>query len=614
MPNDRADSTADRRGGATNGQHSADDLPASLPADFGKATANGSAAPPTDDDGDIDMAGRRRGEEGHNPFNTVRTNAKHAESARYGSSAAATVVGGLYAAAHAVGRGKLSRGKGGYDAVAALRSILVTDALAVGLIEHSPSEADVARWYAERGQEWKPSEATVRRTGLRAAIKGLDPNRRIALTTIKTLAAEGEPWAAAVIEDARAENAYAAVMGDRKHRLVSFTTAELWERSAPPDAIVALADATTVALGESARMVRAWDAEDRLRATEHARATEAAKAVASIDIPGRIDLATYTPPDTAWLVDELMPMDGSLGLFAERKAGKTTTVVELVRAVLGGDKFLGRFASHLPAGARVALLDTEMTPAMLHHEYTKVGIDADSLSRIDLHPLRGRSRLLDLRDETTRARWRELIAPGSVIVVDCLYTVLAAAQVDESSAQVSDIIDGIKALAVECAAAGLVVVHHLGKDPTKGARGHSSIEGSVDTLATIRLDGPPAADTPRLFSATGRLDVDVPAALLARGDDNRLTLSANTPKSDRARAVAHKDDDITWSLINDHPGLSLRSLEELPTETRKLSRTRLRRSLERLDRLGFVINQGTDRRPAWHAADRDGNPYANPAD
>ena len=90
---------------------------------------------------------------------------------------------------------------------------------------------------------------------------------------------------------------------------------------------------------------------------------------------------------------------------------------------------------------------------------------------------------------------------------------------------------------------------------------------------------------------------------------SRLTLSANTPKSDRARAVAHKDDDITWSLINEHPGLSLRSLEELPAETRKLSRTRLRRSLERLDTLGYVINQGTDRRPAWHAADRDGNPY-----
>ncbi|BBZ08299.1 hypothetical protein MDOR_24680 [Mycolicibacterium doricum] len=43
MPNDRADSTADRRGGVTNGHHSADDLLANMPAEFGKAT-NGHAA------------------------------------------------------------------------------------------------------------------------------------------------------------------------------------------------------------------------------------------------------------------------------------------------------------------------------------------------------------------------------------------------------------------------------------------------------------------------------------------------------------------------------------------------------------------------------------------
>ncbi len=600
---------------SANGHHSADDLLASLPADFGKATVNGhTAASPTVDEGMTDVNGLRPGDEGYLPFNRPSLTAKYAESKQYGSQAAVTVVGGLYAAEHAVARGKFPRGKGGYDAVAALSSILVTDAKAVGLIDHTPSEADVARWYDERGQAWEPSEATVRRSELKVATKGLDPTRKIALATLDAHANGGEPWAVEVIDTARAENAYAAVMGDRKRRPVSLTAAQLWERGVPPEAIVALPGATPLTLGESARIVRAWDAEDRLRATEHARAIEAAKAVAAIEIPRRIDLATYTPPDTAWLVEELMPMHGSLGLFAERKAGKTTTVVELVRAVLAGGGFLGRFATHLPAGARVALLDTEMTPAMLLHEYTKVGTDADSLSRIDLHPLRGRSRLLDLRDETTRARWRELIAPESVIVVDCLYTVLAAAQVDESSAQVSDIIDGIKALAVECAAAGLVIVHHLGKDPTKGARGHSSIEGSVDTLATIRLDGPPAADTPRLFSATGRLDVDVPAALLTRGEDNRLSLSSSSPKADKAKALAHRDDDITWSLISNHPGLSVRSLELLPEETRKLSRSSLRRSHTRLASLGYVINKGSERRPEWHAADRNGDPWTNPAD
>ncbi len=535
-----------------------------------------------------------------------RRKRKEAEQAAVAASAA-TVVSGRYAADACTGLSAAGR-----DCLSRLAAVRVADLAAVGaLTGPRPTEGDVAAWHGQRRETWNPPPAngTASLGEVRVATAGIDPKARCALADMVSAADDGQAWATAVVDAARAENTYAALVGDRKQRPVSLTTAQLFDRGAPPEAIAALPNATTAALGESARIVRIWDAEDRQHANEQARVAEAAKLVAAVEIPGRINLATYTPPDTAWLIDGLMPMDGSVGLFAERKAGKTTTVVEMVRSVLSGDEFLGRFATHLPAEARVALLDTEMTPAMLHHEYTKVGMPADDLHRIDLHPLRGRSRLLDLRDETTRARWQELIAPGAVIVVDCLYTVLAAAQVDESSAQVSDIIDGIKALAVQCSAAGLVIVHHLGKDPTKGARGHSSIEGGVDTLATIWLDGPPAADTPRLFSATGRLDVDVPPALLRRGDDHRLTLSASTPKADRARALDRSDDDTAWKLISDHPGKSLRGLEELPTESRKLSRSRLRRALDRLDGLGYIVNRGSAERPAWHAADRPADAF-----
>lgn len=551
-----------------------------------------------------------------NPFDTPegrekRRKRKEAEQAAAAASSA-TVVSGRYAADACTGLSAAGR-----KALTRLIAVNVADLAAVGaLTGPRPTRRDVDAWHAQRRVTWNPPPANgiASLSEVRVATAGIDPKARCALADVVRAADDGQTWATAVVDAARAENTYAALVGDRKQRPVSLTTAQLFDRGAPPEAIAALPDATTVALGESARIVRAWDAEDRLRATEQARANEAAKLVAAVEIPGRINLATYTPPDTAWLIDGLMPMDGSLGLFAERKAGKTTTVVEMVRSMLSGDEFLGRFATNLPAGARVALMDTEMTPAMLHHEYTKVSIPAEHLDRIDLHPLRGRSRLLDLRNEATRARWQELIAPGAVIIVDCLYTVLAAAQVDESSAQVSDIIDGIKALAVQCSAAGLVIVHHLGKDPTKGARGHSSIEGGVDILATIWLDGPPAADTPRLFSATGRLDVDVPPALLSRGNDCRLTLSASTPRADRARAADRSDDDTAWKLISDHPGKSLRGLEELPTETRKLSRSRLRRALDRLDGLGYIVNRGSAERPAWHAADRPEDAFTIAAD
>lgn len=359
------------------------------------------------------------------------------------------------------------------------------------------------------------------------------------------------------------------------------------------------------------------DQKNQMR--EMARQLAAERAAAGYaDISTRVDLSTYTPPDDPFIVDGLIPLGKSLGLFSERKAGKTTANVDLVRALLTGGKFLGKFATLLPADADVVFLDTEMGADMMQYELSASGVsDPALLRRINYHDLLGRSAMLNMRDDATRAYWRDQIRPGSFIILDCLYTVLSALNVDESSSQVADVIEGFKTCAVECGAVGRVITHHLGKDPDKGARGHSSIEGAVDTLATIRLDGPPAADTPRTFEAFGRRGVNVPPGLLSLKptDDgqHRLTMSGNTVSADRAKAADHKDDDIVWKLINDHPGKSVRALQDLPTETRhNVSRDRLRRSVERLDMLGYVVNKGTDTRPEWYAADRNGDPLTDP--
>ncbi|MCV7377949.1 hypothetical protein BST11_21060 [Mycobacterium alsense] len=352
---------------------------------------------------------------------------------------------------------------------------------------------------------------------------------------------------------------------------------------------------------------------------EMARQLAAERAAAGYaDISTRVDLSTYTPPDDPFIVDNLIPLGKSMGLFSERKAGKTTANVDLLRALLTGGKFLGKFATLLAADADVVFLDTEMGADMMQYELSAAGVsDPALLRRINYHDLLGRSAMLNMRDDATRAYWRDQIRPGSFIILDCLYTVLSALNVDESSSQVADVIEGFKTLAVECGAVGRVITHHLGKDPDKGARGHSSIEGAVDTLATIRLDGPPAADTPRTFEAFGRRGVNVPPGLLALKptDDGRrgLTMSGNTVSADRAKAADHKNDDIVWKLINDHPGKSVRALQDLPTETRhNVSRDRLRRSVERLGLLGYVVNKGTDTRPEWYAADRTGDPLTDP--
>lgn len=348
---------------------------------------------------------------------------------------------------------------------------------------------------------------------------------------------------------------------------------------------------------------------DRIRSqADNQRAAEAA---AGLSIPDRLDLASFIPPDTLWVVDGLIPAGASLGLFAERKAGKTATMVELSHSLLTGEKFLGRFDTCLPKDARVALLDTEMTETMLHDEYTRYGVPFD---RLDVWALRGKSGLLDFRHELNRARWQEQIAPGSFIIVDCLYTILAALTIDENSAQVADVIEGIKTLAVECKAAGWCVVHHVGKDSTKGARGHSSIEGAVDTVAWLHLDGPLGAETLRTFEAVGRHDVNVPLAQIVRGGDRRLTLGDTTPQRDRRQGRNRTDDDRAYALIAANPGLSVNALWKLPAEAKRgLSRDRLRGAVERLDLTDQIVNTGTAKSPQWCAGARDSDPFGSSA-
>jgi hypothetical protein len=64
-----------------------------------------------------------------------------------------------------------------------------------------------------------------------------------------------------------------------------------------------------------------------------AKRITAGRNAAALGIPDPLDLATFVPPDTVWVVAGLIPQGGSLGLFAERNQA-TTTMVELSRALL----------------------------------------------------------------------------------------------------------------------------------------------------------------------------------------------------------------------------------------------------------------------------------------
>ncbi len=472
----------------------------------------------------------------------------------------------------------------------------VEDLVTLGLItdEQRPSTEAVDGWCLRTLRAGMDLYAkTIRLDGLRAMVTGVDHTREIALATLLSLAEGGVPWAAWAVDWLRNKNVVAG-----REQVLAVTVGGLIRAGASEADTAALPTADVWTKAASAKVVYTWAEAERLERRTAAARMEAARAAAEVAIPPRIDLSTYVPESTKWVIESILAWGAVLGLFAERKAGKSTFVREMVHAALGRALFLGRFPVSLPPGAEVVLFDTEMPLATLHGQYQRAGVP--NLGQLNLRALRGVERSLDARVDAVRTRWREQIAPGSLIVVDCLYSLFGALGISENSDEVVAVLAGLRTLATECDAAGLVIVHHLGKDPDRGARGHSSIEGFPDAIARIELEGPPAAGTPRTFSAYGR-DVAVDAGILTLGDDHRLTLGGN-PRAERISARHRADDDAVRRLIERHPGQSVRGLSTLPVESRgKLSRDRIREAVERMASVGRIVNKGSDAAPEWHA-------------
>ncbi len=462
-----------------------------------------------DADDQADMNGRQPGDEGHNPFDTKRANAKHTEDGQYGSAAAATLVGGLYAAEHGKARGKFPEGKGGYDAVAALGGVLVADAKATGLIDHSPSKADVARWYSDRGHAWvPPTKASVDRTGLKAAIRGLDANRKIALTTIDALAAEGVSWAERVAAKAAADNLDMAV----KAKTYAFTLAELnTAHGAAVADLVGLPPMTPETRLASLRLLKEWTAAENLHAQVDARKRLAAADAAAIELPPimSLDDLLAEPDDPVRMrITNLWPSGGAKVLCAAPAgAGKTTLSGNLLRSLADGDPFLGAFEVHQLAH-RIAIIDNEMTTGMLKRWLRRQGV-RNTAAVVDVVNLRGQAGLFDLGNDRLRDMWTRRLADlgCDFVIFDCLSPVINAMGLKESN-ELGKFLHPLTDMLAAAGVADVLVHHHMGHEAER-ARGDSTALGWSDAnWKIVRKDDHPAR--PRFFSTDKVRDADEP--------------------------------------------------------------------------------------------------------
>lgn len=184
-------------------------------------------------------------------------------------------------------------------------------------------------------------------------------------------------------------------------------------------------------------------------------------------------------PPLAWRVRGVLPALGLAGLYGPSASGKSFLAFDMAAAIAEGRRWFGCRVEYAPVvyaaleGEAGFKLRAQAWAA--HHGRAMPD---------GLHVMMQPFKLTDPRDVKDLAA---VVPAGAVVFVDTLNR--AAPTADEnSSGDMGEILEAAKRL--QTLTAGLVVlVHHTGKDATKGLRGHSSLFAAMDAAIEVSRTG-----------------------------------------------------------------------------------------------------------------------------
>lgn len=337
---------------------------------------------------------------------------------------------------------------------------------------------------------------------------------------------------------------------------------------------------------------------EKLRIREEARARLRREQAAGISIPPRISLTDFLAqpdPPIAYRIDRLHPIGGRSLLAAQKKAGKTTFIGNLMRCLVDGGDFLGRFTVS-PLHGRVALIDNELHETTLRRWLRDY--DISNTSAIDVHPLRGKVSTFNILDPDIRSRWAADLraADTSLVVLDCLRPFLDALGLNEHT-EAGQFLVAFDELLGEAGVDEAVVVHHMGHSGER-SRGDSRIGDWADAnWKIVREDAEDDAST-RYFSAFGR-DVDIREGRLAFDKHSRALTFAPTSRTDAKVESALLA--IVDILANSTEGLSANAIEMAANDLAEpLKRAAVRGALKRGIEIGLLAVSPGERNSKIH--------------
>ncbi|MEI8325001.1 MAG: AAA family ATPase, partial [Betaproteobacteria bacterium] len=206
-------------------------------------------------------------------------------------------------------------------------------------------------------------------------------------------------------------------------------------------------------------------------------ATEPPKPVPRYKLLTRDDLAEL--PALVWRIRGVLPAVGLAGLYGPSASGKSFLGFDMAAAIAEGHRW---FDCRVEAAEVVyAALEGEAGFKLRAQAWeAHKGRNLPERLRMVLQPFK-LTEPKDVRD------FAAVVPAGAVVFLDTLNR--AAPTADENSSKdMGEILEAAKVL--QTMTGGLVVlVHHTGKDATKGLRGHSSLLAAMDAAVEVSRDG-----------------------------------------------------------------------------------------------------------------------------
>ena len=193
----------------------------------------------------------------------------------------------------------------------------------------------------------------------------------------------------------------------------------------------------------------------------------------------------FALPPLRWMVHGVLPVEGLAALYGPSGAGKSFLVLDLAASIAGGhNDWFGRRVTQHPvtycALEGEAGMGKRVSAWSQHHQKPvpeALRFVAQSFN------LLAEGDIIDLAKAVRAAG----SAPG-LVIIDTLNRAAPGAD-ENSSVDMGNLIAAAKRL--QKLTGGLVLlVHHSGKDPTKGLRGHSSLYAALDgAIEVSKMDG-----------------------------------------------------------------------------------------------------------------------------